>query len=691
MSKSRRRRRREAAAASLSVAPQPDTTAAYSAGNPRHQLNADQRAVVTYGEGPLLVTAGPGSGKTRALTERIRWLIESELARPSEILAVSFSVRAADELKGRLRDMLGLEPAAGIRACTLHSLAARLLRQQVERYASASVYDQTETRRTIDWLISEKQRDETVVGLSHHGIAAKEIEQAITAAKNRLIDLEEYERSATNDTERLVASVWRGLEEEMRQRNALTFADLLVHAIDLLGNRPHALAAMRETARWVVVDEVQDLNSAQLELVCLLGAPDGNVTVVGDPDQVVFGFQDADATGMRRLADRFPGHTKATLRRNYRSHEEILTAASRCVQHNAGREAKALIAQRGPGGSTTVRAFEDDQAEAEWVTRQVRRALHAGFPPHEILILCRKMHATKPVQQALRHAGIEHRVVGELGLYELAPVKAAVAHVALLANPRDVDAFTQAISNPRRGIGDVTIGRIVAIAREDHNGELIEACANPRVLAAATADAAKRLGDFAAGFNTARDELATGERSLATAATTVLMIRGGLVASYQHTRDHDNNADNRHKAARVLEDLRSVISHIQSYEQQERAPTLPGFLEIIAGLGTREIEPGDKDRRVTVSTVHRAKGGEGRLVIVIACEEGVLPAWQAVESGSPGQIEEERRVWYVAATRAKDVLACSYVERRRGRLTGGPSRFLAEAGLLDTGVEQQAA
>lgn len=687
MGKNRRKGRR--AAALLAVA-QPARRPAEPADPLRRGLSDEQWTAVSHGRGPLLITAGPGSGKTRVLTRRICWLLESGLAEPWEVLAVSFSVRAAEELKARLRDMLGVDRSARVRAATLHSLSARLLRHHVAAYATASVYDQVETRRTIDWLASDRQSQRAV--LAGLGIAANDIEARITQAKNRLIPLAEYERQAADETEELVAGVWRRLEQEMRTRNAVTFTDLLVHAIDLLATRPHVLAEQRRRARWLLVDEVQDLNRAQLELICLLGAPDGNVTVVGDPDQVVYGFQSADAGGMRRLAERFPGHTKATLRRNYRSHAEILTAASRCVRHNTNRDATVLLAQRGAGGSVTVRGFADDQAEADWATRQIRRALAAGFPPEEILILCRKMHPTKPVQQALRHAGIEHRVVGQLGLYELAPVKAAVAHLALLANPCDVDAFTQTVTTPRRGIGEVTIRQLVTIAREDHRGDLIVACASPRAQQTTRGEAAGHLGDLATGFATARNELAGGERSLATAASTVLMIPGGLVASYEHVRDHDPDTDRRRKAATVLEDLRSVISHIHSYEQQDPEPTLTGFLELIAGLGTQQIEPGETDRRVTISTIHRAKGGEAQLVILLACEEGVLPAWQAIESADADQLEEERRLMYVAMTRAKDALACSYAEHRGGRQTNGASRFLAEAGLLqdDSPVRQAA-
>jgi len=648
-------------------------------------LTSEQCQAVTHGHGPLLIQAGPGSGKTRVLATRIAFLLATKATQPAEILAVSFSVRAADELKTRLRDMLGVERAGGVRATTLHSLCARLLRENVAWFRDTSIYDQLETQRAIDWLVSKKQRGEILAGLSHHGIAANEIEREITAAKNRLITADEYERRAGNETEKLVAGVWRLLDDEMVERNAVTFTDLLVSAIDLLATRPYLLEEQRAKARWLLVDEVQDLNPAQLELVCLLGAPDGNVTVVGDPDQVVFGFQGADAAGMRRLADRFPGYARATLRRNYRSREEILTAASRCIAQNLDRDPKALIAQRGPGGSATVHVFGDEQAEASWVVHQVRRALGAGFTPEEILILCRKvMQVTRPVRHTLNLAGIPHRMIGELGLYELAPVRAALAHMALLSNPLDVEAFTHAIRTPKRGIGSHTISRIVAIAREEHDGDLIAACANRRARnSARSSEAEKNLADFANALTTARKELAAGERSLTNITSMALTMRGGIVTGYQHVRDHDQDANKRHAAVGVLEDLRSLLRHIQSYEQQETGATLPGFLEIVAGLGLQQIEPGQRDRRVTISSIHRAKGGEARLVILIGCEEGVLPAWQAAESGDAREIEEERRLFYVAATRAKDILACSHVQQRHGRPTSGPSRFLLEAGLIE--------
>jgi DNA helicase-2/ATP-dependent DNA helicase PcrA len=650
--------------------------------------------VVCHGEGPLLVIAGPGSGKTRVLIHRIAWLLETEVARPWEVLAVTFSVRAAAELQMRLADMLGVERAAGVRAATFHSVCARLLRAHGERCGRRdgwTIYDQTEVRRTIDWLISEKQRGEVARALESHRIASGEIQREISAAKNRLLSPAAYERSAVHEAAPLIAQVWAELEQEMAQRNALDFDDLLVRAVGLLAGQPHILMGLQRQYRWLLIDEVQDTCPAQLELACLLAGADGQVTAVGDADQCIFSFRQADPQGMNRLAELFPGYRKLPLRQNFRSRAEILAAASRCVQNNTGREPGASIATRGGGGHAAARRFGDERREAEWIARQAGRALEAGWEASEVLVLCRTAHATGRVQEELRHAGIAHRVLGSLGLYERAEIRDALCYLTLLINPRDVHAFGRAVGSPRRGIGEQSIARLVALAREHHGGDLLAACGDPGALQLLPSDRAReKLQAFAQGLERAAGELRAG-RSLAHVAVSALTMRGGLVATRQWIRDHHERADRRRDAERVLEDLRSLCRHVQAYEEQDAAPSMVGFLERAAGLDPEHLEEGEVDRRVTVSTIHRSKGGEARLVMLIGCEERLLPIRQAIESGQVAAIEEERRLFYVACTRAKDHLVVTWCANREGRPTAGPSRFLTEAGLIEPAPASAAA
>jgi DNA helicase-2/ATP-dependent DNA helicase PcrA len=616
------------------------------------------------------------------------------LARPWEILAVTFSVRAADELRLRLREMLGLEVAGGVTAATFHSVCARLLREHAQQFGRSgdwTVYDQQEVRKTIEWLMSAKQRGEVAQTVRTWGLASAEIQREIAAAKNRLLSPDAYVRLDTHQAAPLIADVWRELETEMRRLNAIDFDDLLVLAVTLLSERRMVLSSLRERWPWLVVDEVQDSCPAQLELTALLAGPDGNVCCVGDPDQVIYAFRQADPSGMRRLAARFPGHRPVVLSRNFRSRAEILHAACRCVQHNTGREPRALFAVRGAGGEARAVAFGSEREEAEWIAATVGKALAARWPASEVLILSRTSYATAAVQQALRHAGIAHRVLGSLGLYERAEARTAIAYLTLLSNPRDVQAFARAISSPRRGIGADAQNRIVSLARAGHGDDLLAACGDPEASQCVRGEQAlAKLRDFARGMRTAREELDAG-RSLGHVAVGLLTMRGGLVASHQCIRDRSHSEQKRRDAERVLEDLRSLCRHVQAYEQGESSPSLIGFLELAAGLDSRQIAEGEEDERITISTIHRCKGGEARLVILLGCEERLLPIRQALETGDTAPLEEERRLFYVACTRAKDRLYLTHCARRGGRATGGPSRFLTEAGLIESPGVQLAA
>lgn len=342
----------------------------------------------------------------------------------------------------------------------------------------------------------------------------------------------------------------------------------------------------------VLVDEYQDLNAAQAELVWLLVGSDGNVTVVGDEDQLVHRYRGADPAHMARIGERYPRHRTIVLCHSFRSRAEILEGAASCVRHNPGRQAKRLVAVRGAGGRVSVKAFQDDWHGAHWIAREVADAIASGVPGPEILVLARTSYATQPIQAALARAGIAHRVLGSLGLFERSEVKDALAYLTLLANPADAQAFRRAISSPRRGIGPATATAVVRRAREELEGDLIVACAGAQTL--------------------------PGIRS-------------------QPARDN-----------------------LQAFEERRGAPAPVGeFLEHAIGLHAQELAAGE-DRRVTVSTVHRAKGTEAQLVVVLGLDEQVLPCWQALSDPDRDALCEERRLFYVACTRAKDTLILAH-------------------------------
>jgi len=430
-----------------------------------------------------------------------------------------------------------------------------------------------------------------------------------------------------------------------------------------------------------VVDEFQDVNRAQAELVALLAGEDGNVAIVADEDQVVHSFRGADPRHIVAFASRYQGHSAIALTRNFRSRAEILEAASRCVVHNQRRVQKALVAVRGGGGLVQVRGFYEDWHEAHWTAEQVRHAIVSGVPGPEILILARTGYATQAVQLALARAGIPHRVLGSLGLYERSEVKDALAYLTLLVNPADAQAFRRAIQSPRRGVGPATANALIGRARVERGGDLVLACARAGEFdAVRSGEVGQRLEAFGGGLGAIREEMKAG-RSLGHIVLAAVMLDGGLVHHYEQRRDTAANAAARRDAERVLEDLRSLCRAAQVFETEHGSgATLRDFLEHAIGLHAQEVGAGE-DRRVTVSTIHRAKGTEATLVILLGCEEQVLPSWQSLASSDPEALCEERRLFYVAATRAKDRVILTHVGTRGGRDIVGPSRFLVEAGL----------
>jgi DNA helicase-2/ATP-dependent DNA helicase PcrA len=661
--------------------PPPRSASALLAG-----LTPEQAEAVTHGTGPLLLIAGPGAGKTRTLTHQIAYLLETGRARPEEVLAVTFSVRAAGELRLRLAELLGQDRARGVIAATFHSVCARLLREHARLFGRTdryTIYDQGDMRRVIDATLADGDGPAVRKAIAHCGQPpSSQVQAEISLAKNRLLDPESYLASAEDAIGPVVAAVWRQSELELRRSDACCFDDLLVFGVRLLSEHPHRLRWIRRRWRWLVVDEFQDVNRAQAELVALLAGPEGNVAVVADEDQVVHRWRGADPAHVAAFAKRYPRQRTIVLARNFRSRSEILAAATRCVGHNQRRVDKRLVAVRGAGGQVQVHGFNEDWQEAQWIAEQAGRAIAAGVPGPEILIVARTGYAAQPVQLALARAGIPHRVLGSLGLYERSEVRDALAYLRLLVNPRDAQAFRRAIQSPRRGVGPASANHLVTHARERYQGDLLRACAEATGLDGIRSAAARRaISSFGQALLAVRRELRAG-RSLGHVVVATLMLEGGLVGHYQQRRNTSPTAGARRDAERVLEDLRSLCRAAQTFEEQH-APDggLREFLEHALGLHAQELGSG-QDRRVTVSTIHRCKGAEARLVFLLGCEERLLPSWQSLAAPDPEVLCEERRLFYVAATRAKDRLLISHAATRGGRETAGPSRFLGEAGLL---------
>lgn len=657
-------------------APAPDVGAGLLSG-----LTVDQAAAVAAGPGPQLIVACPGAGKTEVLARRVAYLTRSGQALPAEILAITFTTRAAGEMQERLGTLLGPDDAGHVTAATFHSVCARIIRSHAHllgRSDRFSIYDQTDVKKIVGYVLSDKNRAGVVAAAKSGGRPPlDEVCAEISTAKNALQDPDAYQQHSAHPARALIAAAWKEVNAEMRTSDALDFDDLLCFTVALLACQPDLAAYYRGRWPYVLVDEFQDTNGAQAALCALLCGAHGNLFCVGDPDQALYRWRGADPTVILNFTATWPTAVRHLLGDNFRSTQEIVAAADQAIARNTQRVARPMRSARGPGGDIAVVGHRNEFEEASWAAGEVLAARNLGIVGEQVMICARSLHATRQTQYALARAGIAHRVLGSLGLYERAEVKDALAYLTLLVNPRDAMALRRCAQSPARGAGEKTLAAVVEHARLHTAGDLIDALRAggqiPGIRQQKARDALEQLGHH---LDRLRREQG---RSLAHQVGGALTMPGGLVAAAQaNTASEDPKV--RADAHTVLEDLRNVVRATQAYEQRagEHA-SLHEFLEMASGLNAVEVD-GHGDDRVTVSTIHAVKGAQAELVLVLGCEERSLPGWRALDDPDPIALEEERRVFYVAVTRAKRLCRLSWAASRNHR-DAEPSRFIAEAGL----------
>lgn len=663
-------------------------------------LSSDQREAVVHGEGPLRILAGPGTGKTEVLARRIAYLSRSGAARLQNMLAVTFTVSAADEMRLRLIDLIGLEGAERVTVCTIHSLCAKIIHAHgggFGRDREHLISDPATVARIARAILADPTGEELRGELRRFGkVPVAEALERISLAKNRLWSIEDYAERSEHQARTVIAALWRELDAQMRAANSFDFDDLLVCTVALLHDDHRLREHYRERYRWMLIDEFQDVNVAQMEIVRLLIAPHGNLTVVGDDDQCLYEFRLAEVENILNFTDDFPQARTVKLSVNRRSRTEILIVATLLIAHNKRRVAKELVACCGHGGFVGERFYRTDEHEASDVADLVETEIAIGRDPGEILVLCRNTRPLRYLRQRLQERGIKVRLLGEQSLWERSEIRDAIAYLALLANPYDAGAYRRAVAAPRdrkpfsqgkvktptRGIDKGALG-IVKFAREERI-DLIDASLRAEEIPEVRANARAQVREFAAAVNRIRRQSwsrGPARPSIGALVDLTLKIAGGPIQTYQYLRDHARNRAVREDANRVLEDLRSLTRSAHSYEQAttEEQPTLAGFLESLGPSDGLEVNAAHDDR-VTLSTIHNAKGTETETVIVIGLEEGLLPDHRS--SGEPKKLEGERKLAYTAVTRAKVNLLFTHVATRNGAATRGPSRFLGEAGLL---------
>jgi DNA helicase II / ATP-dependent DNA helicase PcrA len=631
------------------------------------ELNPPQRRAVEYGEGPLLVIAGAGSGKTRVLTRRVAYLVATGLARPSEILAITFTNKAAQEMRDRVEQLVG-GVSRLMWVMTFHSACARILRSNAERlgYKRAfTIYDEADALRMVKRCMAECEIDPK-------RFTPRSVRAAISGAKNRLEDSTDYAERQGSFFEEQVADVYALYERRMVEASAMDFDDLLVRTVNLLELFEDVRERYQRSFRWILVDEYQDTNRAQYRLLQLLAGEQRNLTVVGDDAQSVYSFRAADVRNILEFEQDFEGAEVVKLEQNYRSTGTILDAANAVISNNRDQKPKHLWTDSGRGEPVTIAELDDEHAEARYVAGEIERLVsEEDFTRDQVAVFYRMNAQSRVLEDTLVRYEIPYQVIGGTKFYERAEIKDAVAYLSLLANPADAMSFARVVNSPRRGIGQQTLGRVLSHANT--TGEDVwDVMARPDGIPGLGAAAVKAVSRFAAIMAGLRERV-EGE-PVARTLEAVLHDSGYLEAlEAERTLEAEGRVEN-------LQELVGVAAEFDANRElegeQEDSP-LEEFLARIS-LYTDQDSIRDAESLITLMTLHTAKGLEYDAVFMIGCEEGVFPHQRSLDEGN---LEEERRLAYVGVTRARQRLYMTCARRRS--LHGGsgwnlPSRFLRE-------------
>jgi len=625
------------------------------------RLNPPQRAAVTHDGGPLLILAGAGSGKTRVLTNRLAWLVATQRARAEEVLAITFTNRAAKEMRERVEVLLG-RPAQGLWVMTFHAACARILRIDGDRLGyqtGYSIFDQDDSRRLVRRTLED-------LGVDPKQAAPAAVQAEISRAKNALKTPDEYASVAGSWWERTVAEVYAEYDRQLESQNAMDFDDLLVRTVRLLAAHEDIRLRWSRRFKHVMVDEYQDTNHAQYRLLKLLADDHRNLAVVGDDDQSIYSFRSADIRNILDFEKDYPDATVVKLEQNYRSTETILQAANAVVANNEGRKSKSLWTEVGAGDPIRIEELDDEYSEARFVAGEIAGLADEGVPHGEIAVFSRTNAASRALQDRLTRLDIAFQVVGGTKFYERAEIRDAVAYLQFVANPSDQAAFQRIVNSPRRGIGRTSVNKVLAWANSSGQSVWDVVAAADSIPGLGSAGV-KSLGRFMAIMQGLRDKHTEGS-DVATLVDEVL-LRSGYIESLE--------AEGTIEAEGRIENLRELVEAGREHDRNAEERGLEPFLAQVSLVADAD-EQRDEGGLVTLMTLHNAKGLEFPVVFVIGCEEGMFPHSRSIEEGN---IEEERRLCYVAITRAERELCLTWARRRMvfGSQTGGvPSRFLSE-------------
>jgi DNA helicase-2/ATP-dependent DNA helicase PcrA len=639
-------------------------------------LNPEQREAVVHRGAPLLVVAGAGSGKTRVLTRRIAYLLAQGSVAPYEILAITFTNKAAAQMKERVGELVG-ERAKSMWVSTFHSACVRILRQEASRMGysnSFTIYDSSDSVRLLTVIIRE-------LNLDSKQYAARAVAGIISGAKNELIGPADFANKTTNHFEEIIAEIFAVYQRRLSSANAMDFDDLIGKTVEVLQRFPEARARYRSRFRQILVDEYQDTNHAQYILIReLVGIPDegfpmAELCVVGDADQSIYAFRGANIRNILQFEEDYPTARTVILEQNYRSTQNILTAANAVISNNEGRRDKNLWSQEGAGAAITGYVAESEHDEAEFVIGEIRRLRDSGESNlGDTAIFYRTNAQSRTFEESFLRAAIPYKVVGGVRFYERKEVKDFLGYLRVLVNPEDEISLRRIINTPKRGIGDRALDVVDAHAASQQVSFWRALC-----------DAKNAIGIPSRSLISINGfiHLLDGLRTLVEADIKPSIIAQAVLEQSGLLSELVNSVDPQDEGR--VENLQELVSVATEYEEsdllEDEEKSLSGFLEDVSLVADSDQIPDGEDHGgvVTMMTLHTAKGLEFPTVFLSGMEEGIFPHSRTL--GERSEIEEERRLAYVGVTRARKRL---YLSRSEYRSSWGtptynpPSRFLAE-------------
>jgi len=635
-------------------------------------LNPQQRIAVTHTGGPLLIVAGAGSGKTRVLTRRVAYLLAERDVQPHEVLAITFTNKAAGEMRHRVEELVGPR-ARTMLVSTFHSACVRFLRRDAQRLgytSSFTIYDQGDALRLVTMVMRDLDMDAKRV-------TPRTILNGISNAKNELIDDETYLERATTPIERQIAEVYRDYQRRLRAANAMDFDDLIMNTVTLLQVFKDAAEYYRRRFRHILVDEYQDTNHAQYMLVKELvgtetdGIPPAELCVVGDADQSIYAFRGATIRNIEEFERDYPHAKTVLLEQNYRSTQNILTAANAVIARNQGRREKRLWTDAGAGEPIKVYVADDEHDEASFIAGEIQRLVsQEGHNNADVAVMYRTNAQSRSIEDAFIRNGLPYRVIGGTRFYERKEVRDALAYLRALVNPEDEVSIRRIINEPKRGIGDKAESSVEAFAIRQRIsfGEALRRVDQIPDLATRSVTA---LQGFVQLMDNLRTVVEAGE--LPSTIIVAVLEQSGYLASLQNSLDPQDEArlDN-------LGELESIAREFETSDDEEAGTSLADFLERVSLVADADELPDSDEGMVTLMTLHTAKGLEFPVVFLTGMEDGGFPHQRSF--GDAKEMEEERRLAYVGITRARQRL---YLSRAMVRMTWGSPVYGPQSRFID--------